>query len=84
MAWTDSQAGATYTLIYNESLTFGNDMEHLLIHTNKSRFFGISVWENPYDAEYPIGIYTRDFFIPFQPEGSTIFFDNNDPSYLEL
>ena len=50
-AWTDTQDVATYTLIYDRSLMFGNVMDHSLIYTNRSRLFGILVWENPYDVE---------------------------------
>ena len=83
-AWTDTQSGATYILIYNKSLTFKNDMYHLLINPNQLRPFGILVWDNPYDSECTIDIYTGEFFIQFQTEGSTIFFDTHFTSDFEL
>ena len=80
MAWTDPQAGDTYILIYNESLTFVNDMDHLLINPNKSISFGISVWDNPCDDKRPICIDTRSLLLPFHTEGSNRFFNAHYPS----
>ena len=80
MAWTDPQSGNTYILIYNESLAFGNDMDHSLINLNSSILFDILVWENPYDCKRPIRMETGYLFIPFQTEGSNIFFNNHYPS----
>ena len=82
-AWT-SEAGVTYILIFHESLTFGEDMDHSLINPNQIRSYGIPVWDNPFDHDKRMGIDAGDFHIPFASEGSTIFFDSHYPSDFEL
>ncbi|KAL7540871.1 hypothetical protein ACHAXR_010448 [Thalassiosira sp. AJA248-18] len=43
-AWTNPQSGATYILIFNESLYFGEQMDHSLINPNQLRTCGLPVY----------------------------------------
>ena len=66
--------GVTYILIINKALYFGREMDHSLINPNQIRHFGIPVSDNAYDGTRDLGIDHDDVFIPFETQGSTVFF----------
>lgn len=82
-AWRDEN-GATYIIIANEVLFFGPEMDHSLINPNQIRHCGIPVSDNPYDATKALGIDHDEAFIPFQTEGSTVYFTTYVPSDDDL
>ena len=82
-AYTGSD-GITYILIINEALYFGPSMDHSLINPNQMRHFGVVVNDNPYDPACDLGIDHEDCFVPFQTEGSTVYFESHVPSDEEL
>ena len=53
-------------------------------HPNQIRHFGIPVSDDPYDGSRPFGIDHENLFIPFETDGSTVFFDSYVPSDEEL
>ena len=59
-------------------------MYHSLINPNHSILFGMSIWDNLYYDERPIGMDTGDLFIPFHTEWSTVYFDICYSSVFEL
>ena len=69
----------TNTMAYTcPDTTFGNDLDHSLINPNRLQYFGIPVWDNPYDPTHQMGIdFTVTDTIPFVTEGSTVFFETN-------
>lgn len=83
-AWTNPQTGATYVLIFNEALYFGEQMDHSLINPNQLRAFGVPVWDNPFDPDHQMGIEHGELLIPFQTAGSTVFCTTHYPSDEEL
>ena len=82
-AWTD-QDGVTRILVINEALFFGSQMDHSLINPNQMRHFGVVVNDNPYDPASELGIDHESCFVPFQTEGSTVYFESHVPSDEEL
>ena len=76
--------GATNILIINEALYFGPEMDHSLINPNQIRHHGIPVSDDAYDGGCQFGIDHEDIFIPFNTEGSTVFFDSHVPTDREL
>ena len=82
-AYVDKR-GDTYILICNEVLHFGPDMQHSLINPNQIRHFGLPVSDNPYDESKRLGIDHDELFIPFQTEGSAVYFESHVPTDDEL
>ena len=64
--------GELITLVINESLYFGSQMDHSLINPKQIQAFGIDVFDNPFDMERDFGIDHPDCFIPFDVEGGSI------------
>ena len=81
--WT-AEDGRKYILIVNEGLFFGQQLDHSLINPNQARHYGIPVSDNPYDRDKPFGIDHEDVFIPFQTQGSKVYFDTCIPTNDEL
>lgn len=77
-------SGDTAILIVNEGLYFGGSMEHSLINPNQIRHYGIPVSDDPFDESRDFGIDHEEAFIPFETEGSTVFFDTFVPNDEEL
>ena len=85
--WCDPTSGEGYILILNEVLFFGNKLDHSLINPNQIRHNGIPVFDNPYeqDPNREMGIAVSDAcHIPFESEGSTIFFCSSYPTDDEM
>ena len=85
--WSDPFTGRGYILIIHESLYFGSIMSHSLINPNQLRHYGVPVHDNPYDhdPQQAMGIEIGDDdLLPFQSQGSTIFFLSRYPSDEEL
>ena len=78
-AYKDSD-GVTYILVINEAMYFGQEMDHSLINPNQIRHFGIPVSDNAYDGTQDLGIDHEEVFIPFETQGSTVFFETFVPS----
>ena len=76
--------GATSILIINEALYFGPEMDHSLINPNQIRHYGIPVSDDAYDGGREFGIDHEDIFIPFETEGSTVFFDSYSQRTMKL
>ena len=77
-------SGKRFILIVHEALYFGDSLDHSLINPNQIRAFGIDVWDNPYDTERQFGIVTDEVFIPFETDGTTIYFDSFTPTMQDL
>ncbi len=76
--------GKTVVLVINEALYFGNSMDHSLINPNQIQDFGIKVSDNPNDEIHSFGISHESCFIPFETEGSTVYFNTFVPSDEQL
>ena len=61
-------------MIFNEVLWFGNSMDHSLVNPIQIRVTGIPVSDDPFEETYNLGIDHNHMFIPFQEEGTTIYF----------
>jgi hypothetical protein len=83
-AWDDQNTGQTYILIIHQALYFGNQLDHSLINPNQIRVTGIPVCDDPYDQYRYLGIDMGDIHIPFQADGSTIYFNSRVPTKEEL
>jgi hypothetical protein len=83
-AWDDQNSGQTYILIIHQALFFGTQLDHSLINPNQIRVTGIPVFDNPYDQHQHLGIDLGNVHIPFQTEGSMIYFSSRVPTKEEL
>lgn len=72
----DDDKGRTHLLVINEALYFGQSMDHSLINPNRIRMFGYKVNDDPFNHDRPFGIDHPDVFVPFDTEGTTIFFNS--------
>ena len=85
--WSDPLTGKGYILIIHETLYFGNTLDHSLINPNQLRHYGIIVHDNPYelDPNRTMGIeIDDDARLPFQSQGSTVFFTTRYPDDDEM
>ena len=44
-AWDDPITGNTFILVFNESLFYGNKLDHSLLNPNQLRFHGVDLWD---------------------------------------
>ena len=72
-------------MVFHQSLFYGNRLDLSLINPNQLRINRTPVWDNPFDAERPLGIeLTQDIFIPFETKGTKIYFKSRVPTEEEL
>ena len=87
-AWSDEHTGQQgFILIMHEVLFFGNDLDHSLINPNQIRHNGFQLFDNPYetDPNHQMGIVIKETdCIPFQSQGTTIFFTSRFPTNIEI
>ena len=66
-AYDDPITNQTYILVFNESLYYGERLDHSLINPNQVRSFGIPFWDNPFDSAHDLSIDVNSSFrIPFE------------------
>jgi hypothetical protein len=83
-AFTNELTGETVILHFNQVLWYGKRMNMSLINPNQLRHFGITVSDDPTDSTRPFGISTEEIFIPFQMDGTTVYFETRVPTAWEL
>ena len=85
-AYHVNETGETIILIYNQSLYFGNRLDHALTNPNQLRAYGHSVCDDPYDPNRDLGIQVQgtDIFIPFEISGTTVLFNTRVPTIQGL
>ena len=59
-------------------------MDHSLINPNQIRFNEIDVMDDPFGEPEAFGIQHEDCFIPFELEGTTVYFDTTCPTDGDL
>ncbi len=82
-AYTDLDSGETILLQLNQVLWYGHRLAMSLINPNQIRHSGLTVSNDPTDKTRVFGISGRDFFIPFQMTGTTVFFNSRAPTKWE-
>jgi hypothetical protein len=83
-AFTAESTGETVILHFNQVLWYGKRMKMSLINPNQLRHFGITVSDDPTDSTRPFGILNEHLNIPFQMDGTTVYFDTRMPTKWEL
>jgi hypothetical protein len=84
-AYDDLVSGNTFILVFNESLYYGNSLDHSLINPNQLRAYGVPLWDNPYDPARPLSLdVDNDLSIPLQTSGTKIYFRTRVPTATEL
>ena len=83
-AYTDELTGETVVLRFNQVLWYGKKMKMSLINPNQLRHFGITVSDDPTDTTRLFGISSDDVQIPFEMDGTTIYFNTRAPSTWEM
>lgn len=67
--------GITDILVFHEMLWFGTSMDH---------FTGTPVSDDPFDTSCVLVISHEDVLIPFQTDGTAVFFDTHVPTDVEV
>jgi len=80
----DDGNGGTYILVINQTLWFGEKMQHTLINPNQVRAFGVSLCDDPTDPNCQLGMTIQDTSIPFTMMGTTYSFITRTPMSWEL
>ena len=86
-AWSDEHTGQGFILIMHEVLFFGNDLDHSLINPNQVRHNGFQLFDNPFETDptRQMGIVLNESDrIPFQSQGTTIYFNTRYPTDHEM
>ncbi len=83
-ALTAESTGETVILHFNQVLWYGKRMKMSLINPNQLRHFGITVSDDPTDSTRPSGISNEHVNIPFQMDGTTVYFVTRVPAKWEL
>ena len=82
-AFTDPKTGETIILRFNQVLWYGRKLNMSLINPNQIRHSGIVVSDDPTDKTRDFGITGDTFHIPFDMQGTTVFFDSRVPTAWE-
>jgi hypothetical protein len=84
-AYDDVSTGITYILVFNESLYYGDNLDHTLINPNQVRSYGIPFWDNPFDPNRPLSIEVdNNLHIPLRTAGTKLMFSSRVPTATEL
>ena len=84
-AWDCPSNGATYILVFHESLFYGDKLDHTLINPNQIRHNGIDYWDNPYDQRHGLCIEVDGGpTIDLAMDGTKVTFKSRAPSQHEL
>jgi hypothetical protein len=87
-AYDDTSTGETVILIFNEALhiDYPYDMCDSLINPNQCRAYGISICDDPFDPNRPLGLHDpkTGIFIPFEMQGTTAGFKTRAPQRDEV
>ena len=80
-AWTSTDTGETYILVFHEGLWMGYQMEHSLLNPNQLRHFGVTVQDSPF-ADAPLYISTEngDFVLSLEILGTNIVANTRTPT----
>ena len=84
-AYDDVATGDTFILVFNESLYYGDKLDHSLINPNQIRSYGLPLWDNPYDPDHDLSIEIHaDLTIPLRAYGTKVGFTTRVPTSNEL
>ena len=84
-AYTCTNTGQVFILVFHEFLWYGGRMDHSLINPNQLRSYGVPVWDNPFDPSHPTQIEINDsIIIPLFGSGTKLSFKTRVPSRTEL
>ena len=84
-AYDDPVSGDTYILVFNESLYYGEKLDHSLVNPNQLRSYGIPFWDNPFDPAHSLSIeVSSDLTIPLRSFGTKVAFRTRVPTSEEL
>ena len=84
-AYEDPDTGRTYILLVHEGLYYGSKLDHSLINPNQLRYYGVPVWDNPFDTVRGLRIDAdEDVSIPLRSEGTKVLFTTRTPTLEEL
>ena len=76
-AYDDLETNMTFILAINESLYYGNKLDHSLINRNQVRAYGIDFWDNLFDQQRALTIALNDkVTIPIQAMGTNLLYKN--------
>ena len=84
-AFDDPVTGDTFILVFNESLYYGEKLDHTLINPNQLRAYGIPLWDNPFDPTHSLSIDVNPSLrIALRAFGTKIGFRTRVPTAEEL
>ena len=79
--WTDDD-GKEYLIVGDKMLWFGTALENLLINPNQIRAYGLSINDDPFNAN-ELGIESEEIFISFDTTGTVVHFEFRVPTEWE-
>ena len=82
-AYTNDAPGETVLLRFNQVLWYGSRLNMRFINPYQIRHFVITVLDDPTDKTRPFGITGVDFYIPFQIQVTTVYFETRVPTPWE-
>ncbi len=84
-AYDNPDSRKTFILVFNESLYYGDCLDHTLINPNQVCAFGIPFWDNPYDTARSLSIdVDADLTVPLRAHGTKLMFRTRVPTQEEL
>jgi hypothetical protein len=84
-AYDDPITGDTYILVFNESLFYGEKLDHSLVNPNQLQAYVIPLWDNPYDPMHSLSIEVNSMMtIPLRAFGTKVGFRTRTPMTVEL
>ena len=78
-----NNTGETIILRFNQVLWYGRKLQMSLINPNQIRHSGIVVSDDPTDKTRDFGITGDTFHIPFEMQGTTVYFVSRVPTAWE-
>ena len=82
--WRDPWTLQEFLVVADQMLFFGTLMSHSLINPNQIRAFDIPVDDNPFTNNGNFGISHDEAFIPFDVDGTVVYFESRSPTDREL
>ena len=84
-AYDDPDSRKTFILVFNESLYYGDRLDHTLITPTQVRTFGIPFWDNPYDTARSLSIDVDAVLtIPLRAHDTKLMFRSRVPTQEKL
>ena len=84
-AFDDPVSGDTFIILFHESFYYGEKLDHSLINPNQIRYYGIPLWDHPFDPMHSLSVEAHpNLHIPLRSTGTKISLCTRVPTLDEL